>query len=150
MTLSTADCIIMKAAPICIQEGESNSDSKDKKDSIVQQLMNPGREEDFFVLGHFYSKWLSNSNKDNDEISKQGDKSSKDEFEGMSSLQRAMAKAKISNDKKVQSDKAKDCLDNEWLVHEWAVPGFDNHISRMDEDGVSILPSQVMRQLIFQ
>mmetsp|Transcript_19790 Transcript_19790/g.29634 ORF Transcript_19790/g.29634 Transcript_19790/m.29634 type:complete len:528 (-) Transcript_19790:11-1594(-) len=133
LTLSTAECIVMKAAPICIQEGEN----------IIRQLTNPGRDEDFFVVGPFHNQWLSK--KDSNKMSGQRDESTNDEFDGMSSLQRAMAKAKISKQKKAVTPTAKSCFDNEW-----AIPGVDNYVSRVDEDGVEILPSSVMRQLIFQ
>ena len=123
----------MKAAPICVQ-GSNDISGREK----IRQLINPGRDEDKFVFSSYFDRWL-----------KEGKDQAKDVFEGMSSLQRAMAKAKISKqnanttisinqeDKNRQNDK------------EWTLESIDKRETRTDDDGIKILPSYILRKLIY-
>ena len=123
-------CIIMKAAPICIRDFEGD------KEEVIRQLINPGRDEDHFVFGPFQTKWLTKT-----------ENTSVNDIQKMSSLQRALANIKIGeqklNDQKQQGGR-------DLTVNEWSVSGLDNTIARTDEDGVMILPSVILRQLLFQ
>ncbi len=118
----------MKAAPICVQ-GSNNL--------AVRQLINPGRDEDNFVFSSHYGCWLNEGNKQ---------KEAKDEFEGMSSLQRAMAKAKISQTNAKSSKNEYTIIDHD---EEWLLENCDSSQPRIDQDGIKILPSCVLRKLLF-
>ena len=126
--------VVMKAAPICVQGSN---------DVAVQQLINPGRDEDNFVFSSYYYYWLEGGKKE---------KLAEDEFEGMSSLQRAMAKAKISQNTASSAKSSKGDKDTQSIKHdeeEWMLTNCDSSEPRLDQDGVKILPSCVLRKLIF-
>lgn len=132
---SLTTCAVMKAAPICIQ------DCHDDKDEVIRQLMNPGRDEDLFVFGELL---LKSDRKVQRRCIDTNDKKSKK----MSSLQKALAKTRIDDQKEKVEKNEEEVIDHNH-DQEWAVSGFDNATSRADEDGVMILPSIVLRQLIF-
>ena len=121
--------VVMKAAPISI-------DSNREK---VRQLINPGRDEDNFVFSSYYDDWLG-------EGGKKQSKNINDEFEGMSSLQRAMAKARISQNTEKASNNVEDTtkIDDEWIIK-----NCDCQTVRVDQDGIKVPPSHVIRKLIF-
>ncbi len=123
----------MKAAPICVQSSNSNSD-KEK----IRQLINPGRDEDNFIFGSHYNRWVSEEKEEKEQ--EEGG------FEGMTSLQRAMAKAKISK-KKDKTRSAKD--EKAEIENKWILRNCDCVKVRTDDDGIKILPSHVLRELIF-
>ena len=121
----------MKAAPICIQV---NND----KDEVIRQLTNPGRDEDYFVFGTFLNKWLSKNGEGAQKTAWDDNDVVDDASKGMSSLQKAMARAKISKQKnKVttsnRNNSRDDNNDNAWMVH-----GLYNRFARTDEDGINI------------
>jgi hypothetical protein len=129
----------MKAAPICIQ------DDNNGKSEVVQKLLNPGRDEDYFVFGSFFDQFLGKTDNETKLSIWDDDDDDDDEFKGMSSLQKAMANAKISGKKKVSNEK----LEGKKIDHnQWIIPGFDNCSTRIDEDGINILPSPALRQLM--
>lgn len=135
---TSTNFVIMKAAPISIQDGNHD------KDEIIRQITNPGRDEDDFVFGSLLKKWVLNEDTD----SKKQTNRAYNESQKMSSLQRALAKVKI-DDQKQQEEGERVGLDNDEAQNKWQFPGFDNLLARTDDDGVLIFPSPIFRQLIF-
>lgn len=125
---TTAPCIVMKAAPICIQ------DMKSDRDEIIRQIINPGRDEDYFVFGCLFDAWLLNveTNRQMPNPAQFQCLESTDESKKLSSLQRDIASLNIGT----QND-------------ELSLPDFDNLHERTDENGIKVLPSLALRQIIF-
>ena len=117
----------MKAAPINIDA------EHDGKVDAVRQIINPGRDEDPFVFGSVDKDIRSQSKITNPK-------------DGMSSLQRAMAKVKIDNDHSCEHKEQNTQNEN----RQWCLSGYDNKNERHDEDEVSIPLSATLRQIIFQ
>ncbi len=134
---TSTNFVIMKAAPICIQ------DDNHDKDEIIRQITNPGRDEDNFVFGSLLKKWILNDDTD----SKKERNIAYNESQKMSSLQRALAKVKI--DDQNQQEVERKGFENDEAHNKWQLTEFDNLLARTDYDGVLIFPSAIFRQLIF-